>query len=137
MSVLHETSENVRSAAEAPSQSPVEGAPLAALLALDGADAGTLLRRASGEVAALTAEPRKRVLLVEDDANHAELVATMLARRGYSVEVAADGAEGIRKAEEAPPDLILLDVRMPSVDGFAAAAELRRDARTRDVPILF
>src|SRR5262249_31829524 len=65
------------------------------------------------------------------------LVAMVLERRGYAVEVAGDGNEGLKLAAKAPPDLILLDVWMPSLDGFAAAAALRSDERTRGVPILF
>jgi PleD family two-component response regulator len=79
----------------------------------------------------------RRVLIVEDERHHAELVAMVLERRGYAVEVAGDGNEGLKLAAKAPPDLILLDVWMPSLDGFAAAAALRSDERTRGVPILF
>jgi diguanylate cyclase (GGDEF)-like protein len=83
-------------------------------------------------------EQRPRcVLLVEDEPNHAELVQRMLERRGYRVERAPDGRAGVERALASPPDLILLDVRMPAVDGFAAAAALRREERTREVPILF
>jgi CheY-like chemotaxis protein len=85
------------------------------------------------------AEPARgrRVLLVEDDAQHAEIVAAVLAQKGFLVEVAADGAEGVQLARERRPDLIVLDVQMPSVDGFTAAERLKRDVRTREVPILF
>src|SRR5262249_7970151 len=53
------------------------------------------------------------------------------------VEVAPGGAEGVEQARRTHPDLVLLDVQMPSVDGFVAAERLQRDVRTRDIPILF
>src|SRR5262249_27404725 len=79
----------------------------------------------------------RRILVVEDDESHAELVAFLLRERGHQVEVAPGGAEGVEQARRTHPDLVLLDVQMPSVDGFVAAERLQRDVRTRDIPILF
>jgi diguanylate cyclase (GGDEF)-like protein len=79
----------------------------------------------------------QRLLLVEDDADHAAAMSAMLEEGGYRVEVACDGAQGVGRAQKAPPDLILMDVCMPILDGFAAAEQLKSDPLTRDVPILF
>jgi diguanylate cyclase (GGDEF)-like protein len=81
--------------------------------------------------------PAHRILLVDDDAAHTELVSAVLAGEGYLVECAGDGATALIAAHRSPPDLILLDVDMPVLDGFATAERLREDAATSQVPILF
>jgi diguanylate cyclase (GGDEF)-like protein len=78
-----------------------------------------------------------RILVVEDDQDTATALADALAEEGYYVERAADGAEGLRQALATAPDLVLLDVNMPGLDGFDTATCLRRAATTRGVPILF
>jgi CheY-like chemotaxis protein len=82
-------------------------------------------------------ETRKRVLLVDDDSQHGRALAELLRHGGYNVEVALDGAEGVRRAQERRPDVILLGVCLPVLDGISAAERLRADARTRSVPIIF
>jgi diguanylate cyclase (GGDEF)-like protein len=78
-----------------------------------------------------------RILVVEDDAATASALADTLAEEGYQVDSASDGVEGLRHALESTPDLVLLDVNLPGMNGFDAAASLRRSASTRGVPILF
>jgi two-component system cell cycle response regulator len=78
-----------------------------------------------------------RVLLIEDDSSHAAIVAAVLERRGFEVEIAINGADGIARAAAASPDLILLDVFMPRLDGFSTAEALQRDPRLRDIPMVF
>ena len=87
--------------------------------------------------AAAGPETRKRVLLVDDDSQHGRALAELLRHGGYNVEVALDGAEGVRRAQERRPDVILLGVCLPVLDGISAAERLRSDARTRNVPIIF
>ena len=82
-------------------------------------------------------EPVRRVLVVDDELDHAELVAALLRREGYEVEVACDAPTGLEHALARPPDLILLDLWMPALDGFTAAERLRAHAPTRNVPIIF
>jgi CheY-like chemotaxis protein len=78
-----------------------------------------------------------RVLIVDDDLDHAEICAALLRRRGYKVAVAVSGLDAIELARSLHPDLILLDVFMPAVDGFATAASLHGHPDTQDVPIVF
>jgi diguanylate cyclase (GGDEF)-like protein len=90
---------------------------------------------ASREAAAARAPGR--ILVVEDDAATAAALADTLADEGYRVDRASDGDECLRLAQAATPDLVLLDVNLPGMSGFEAAASLRRATPTRGVPILF
>lgn len=75
----------------------------------------------------------KKVLVVEDDSNIAELLRLYLEKDGFDVFLAADGGEGIRRAQELQPDLILLDIMLPVVDGWVVCSEVRK---TSNVPII-
>ncbi len=79
---------------------------------------------------------RKRILVVDDSRTVQMMTAMILARGAYEVTTAADGEEGVRKALTEPPDLILLDVVMPRMDGFEACRRLRSEPATRAVPII-
>ena len=89
------------------------------------------------ESLALRSDPVRRILVIDDELDHSEIVAALLRREGFAVEVAGDARTGVHRAAEQPPDLILLDLWMPSVDGFQAAQLLRADPRTSGVPIIF
>ena len=79
---------------------------------------------------------KKKVLLV-DDSNTVILMEKMILAKGpYDIIVARDGVEGIAKAKSEKPDVILLDVMMPNMDGLTACAELRRDPATSHIPIV-
>jgi CheY-like chemotaxis protein len=82
-------------------------------------------------------DTRKRVLLVDDDDQHSNTLAQALRHGGYAVDIALDGAEGVRRAQERCPDVIMLGVCLPVLDGISAAEKLREDARTRTIPIIF
>ncbi len=77
----------------------------------------------------------KKVLLVDDDRDFVEATRTVLEEK-YEVEVAYDGDQGIAKAREVKPDLIILDVIMPAEDGFAAADEIAADPDLKDIPLM-
>ncbi|MBK8997856.1 MAG: response regulator [Myxococcales bacterium] len=79
---------------------------------------------------------RERVLVVDDSAAIRHLVADCLRRQGFRVETAVDGHDGRDKAVATPPDLVLTDYDMPRMTGFQLVHALRRDAKTRDVPIV-
>jgi DNA-binding response OmpR family regulator len=78
---------------------------------------------------------RFRVLLIEDEPAIRELVAEMLEEDGVDLRGAAGGAQGLREARRAPPQLVLLDIVLPDLDGFTVCRLLRGDARLREVPI--
>jgi DNA-binding response OmpR family regulator len=77
-----------------------------------------------------------RIMLIEDEQDIADLVARRLRREGYDVEIAHDGREGLARVQAAPPDLLLLDLMLPSVDGTAIARQLKSDVSTRNIPII-
>ncbi|MEZ4365218.1 MAG: diguanylate cyclase [Kofleriaceae bacterium] len=83
------------------------------------------------------ATDRRRVLVVEDDPALRETLADLLERHGYAVDVAVDGEHALEVASAQPPELVLLDVHMPGLDGFGVSARLADDPRTRRVPIVF
>lgn len=77
-----------------------------------------------------------RILVIDDDAAIAELVAINLEMAGYEVTHAEDGIKGQALAIQLLPDLIVLDLMLPRVDGFTVCQRLRRDDRTADIPVL-
>ena len=77
------------------------------------------------------------VLIIDDEPEHAEIVALLLERRGHVTATARDARSGLELARRLRPDLVLLDVRLPGVDGFAIAEELAVEPETRGVPIVF
>ena len=79
--------------------------------------------------------PRK-ILIAEDDAASRELLAEILANLGYQVVEACDGREALQKIEETNPELILLDIQMPVLDGIAVLWRLRGNPRFRDRPVI-
>jgi len=83
------------------------------------------------------ASARRRILVVEDDVAFASALGEALEGEGYLVEYARDGTVGVSCALSTRPDLILLDINLPSLDGFGAAGQLRESPITREVPIIF
>jgi two-component system phosphate regulon response regulator PhoB len=83
-----------------------------------------------------TAMARSRILLIEDERALTDVLAYNLQREGYEVIVAHDGQEGLRKAQMQTPDLVVLDLMLPKMDGLEVCRALRAGDRTRNVPIL-
>jgi two-component system, OmpR family, response regulator MprA len=81
-------------------------------------------------------QPQLKVLVVDDEDNIIELIRLGLRYEGFHVEVASDGEEGITVAQRINPDLVILDVMMPGIDGLEVCRRLRDNPTTRDVPIL-
>ena len=77
-----------------------------------------------------------KVLYVEDHPAQRDILAQMLELNGFEVDVAGDGLEGVEKARIWCPDLILMDLRMPKMDGFEAIKEIRATANIQDIPII-
>ena len=78
----------------------------------------------------------KKILLVDDSSTVLLIERTILARTRHEIVTAKDGQEGVEKALAERPNLILMDVVMPRMDGFEAVRRLRADERTRDIPVI-
>ncbi|MDL2355474.1 MAG: response regulator [Pseudomonadota bacterium] len=76
------------------------------------------------------------VLLIEDNEDGREMMATMLATFGYAVQQAADGVQGVQMAHAAAPDVALVDIGLPGIDGYEVARRLRNDAATRHIKLI-
>ncbi len=79
---------------------------------------------------------KKKILLVEDDIDFADATKLILESKSYDVTVAHDGKEGLEKAQTAEPNLIILDVMMPEMDGYEVCAKLKTDPKYQHIPIL-
>jgi two-component system, OmpR family, alkaline phosphatase synthesis response regulator PhoP len=79
---------------------------------------------------------KKKILLVDDDPDFVEAVRVIVESGGYEVRVAYDGQEGLEAVAEEKPDLIVLDVMMPVMNGHAACARLKADKATASIPII-
>jgi signal transduction histidine kinase/PleD family two-component response regulator len=78
----------------------------------------------------------KTVLVIDDDQNFAHAIARKLSRKGYKILEAFSGIEGIEKAKQAEPDLIISDVLMPGMDGYEVMSRLKQEEETKNIPIL-
>jgi two-component system phosphate regulon response regulator PhoB len=79
---------------------------------------------------------RRRILLIEDERTLAELLVSYLSRAGYEAIVAHDGQEGLHEAQTVLPDLLLLDLMLPVLDGQSVLRELRAGEKTREIPVI-
>ncbi len=77
-----------------------------------------------------------KILLVEDSEMNRDMLGRRLLRRGYEVLIAVDGAEGVAKAQADPPDLILMDMSLPVMDGWEATRRLKAAPETQAIPII-
>jgi DNA-binding response OmpR family regulator len=77
-----------------------------------------------------------RILVAEDERDVAELVRYTLAREGFEVVVAANGADALRHAKESRPDLVLLDLMLPQVNGWELCRRLKQDPATKALPVI-
>jgi CheY-like chemotaxis protein len=76
------------------------------------------------------------VLIVEDNEMNRDMLSRRLVRRGYTVESAVDGIQGIARAQELLPDLVLMDMSLPGLDGWEATRRLKADEKTRAIPVI-
>jgi CheY-like chemotaxis protein len=81
-------------------------------------------------------EGMNKILLVEDNEMNRDMLSRRLARKGYEVIVAVDGREGVDMARSETPDLILMDMSLPVMDGWEASRTLKADGKTRPIPII-
>ena len=78
----------------------------------------------------------KKILIVEDDKFLRELIVRKLTDEGYETIEAFDGEEGAKKVKEEPPDLVLLDLILPGIDGFEVLAGIKQNPQTASIPVI-
>ena len=78
----------------------------------------------------------KTILCIEDEPEMIDLIRLILGRRGFNVQGAAGGIEGVRLVRELQPDLVLLDLMMPDMDGWEVYQQMKADPATRDIPVI-
>jgi DNA-binding response OmpR family regulator len=79
---------------------------------------------------------KKKILMIDDEQDFVEMIKMRLEANNYEVATAYDGAEGLEKAAAENPNLILLDVMMPGMDGFEVLRRLRRTEATKNIPVV-
>jgi two-component system cell cycle response regulator len=80
---------------------------------------------------------KEKILVVDDNVQNVELVQEILNTAGYTVSTSYGGEEALQKVREEKPDLILLDIMMPKMDGYQVCETLRSEDETKDIPIIF
>ncbi len=80
--------------------------------------------------------PIKKILIVDDSATDRQFLVETLSKEGYECVTASDGNEGIAKSKTEQPDLILMDIIMPGIDGYKATRTVVRDATTKHIPVI-
>jgi len=78
----------------------------------------------------------KTVLIVEDNQNNAELLEDILSVRGYNVNIVTRGEDALESVEKMKPDLILMDIQLPGIDGYEITRRLKKDPFTKDIIII-
>ena len=79
---------------------------------------------------------KRKILVIDDEEKFCTLVSTFLEKKGYAAVTAKGGKQGIRAARYRAPDLILLDINMPKMDGFAVLEKLKADPKTMSIPVI-
>jgi two-component system, OmpR family, response regulator VicR len=81
-------------------------------------------------------ESTKHILCIEDEPEMIDLIRLILGRRGFDVIGAAGGKEGLEKVRQNPPDLVLLDLMMPDMDGWEVYQQIKADEKTKNIPVI-
>lgn len=79
---------------------------------------------------------QRKILIVEDEESLLKLESILLTTRGYNVTGVSDGLTALREVEENRPDLVLLDIMMPGIDGFEVCRRLKENSNTKDIPVV-
>jgi two-component system response regulator VicR len=78
----------------------------------------------------------RHILCIEDDTEMTDLIRLILSRKGFEISVASGGQAGIRKVREEKPDLVLLDLMMPDMDGWEVYQQMKADEKTKEIPVI-
>ena len=84
----------------------------------------------------LTSKTMSKILLVEDNEMNRDMLSRRLKRRGYEVSIAVDGAEGLKMTTSEAPDLVLMDMSLPVMDGWEATRKIKADPATKSIPVI-
>lgn len=84
-----------------------------------------------------TAPPKKKILVVEDDPDVRAYLSKALGHDGFDVCAVSDGEEAVKVSGEVAPDLILMDVQLPGIDGYQATTRIKKQPRQKDTPVIF
>jgi DNA-binding response OmpR family regulator len=79
---------------------------------------------------------KQKILLIEDDKMLLEMYTAKFTREGFEIATAENGSDGLKAARDMKPDMVLLDIIMPKLDGFATLKEIRKDENIKDVPVI-
>lgn len=82
-------------------------------------------------------QDNEKILVVDDTQHNLRLLSRMLSKKGYTVRPVTDGSNALAAVRQTPPDLILLDIHMPEMDGYEVCRRLKADEQTRDIPVIF
>jgi len=82
-------------------------------------------------------KPRVLILVTDDDADWRGLLRDVLSMEGFEIEEAPDGVQGVEKAKQIRPNVILLDIDMPNMNGWDACKHIKADPATKDIPVIF
>jgi PleD family two-component response regulator len=82
-------------------------------------------------------EENPKILIIDDIASNIQVVANVLKKHNFNISYAQNGKTGIEKATQIDFDLILLDIMMPEMDGYEVCEQLKKDPKTKDVPVIF
>ncbi len=78
----------------------------------------------------------KKILLIEDDPFLSEMYAAKFSQSGFKIEIAADGKRGMEKIKTSHPDLVLLDIVLPKIDGFEILKKIKKDPKLKKIPVI-
>lgn len=82
-------------------------------------------------------KPSGLILIIDDQPTNLQMLGTVLRHTNYEIEFASSGQSGLQKIEKRLPDLILLDIRMPNMDGWEVMEKLKNNRQTKDIPVIF
>ncbi|HBE48692.1 MAG TPA: hybrid sensor histidine kinase/response regulator, partial [Cyanobacteria bacterium UBA11369] len=85
----------------------------------------------------MTEDNKGNILIVDDTPENLQVLSATLSDRGYKVRGVIKGTMAIRAAKSAPPDLILLDIKMPDLSGYEVCEQLKIDPQTKEIPVIF
>jgi two-component system response regulator VicR len=84
----------------------------------------------------MTERGSRHILCIEDEPEMIDLIRLILGRRGYEVEGASGGKEGLKKVQQDKPDMVLLDLMMPDMDGWEVYQQMKADEKTKSIPVI-